>query len=906
MIAAPAREPLDPVELKVAVQGMTCASCVNRIERFLKKTPGVEDAVVNLATETATIRYLPDIAGPAELVGAIEAAGYDVRKRTDEDLEAARADLAAELDLDTVARAREARQTLVQALVSLGVAAGIMIAMFWPQTSIAMTDINRVVLVPATFIQFWAGRRFYRAAIRAAIHRSADMDTLVAIGTSAAWAYSVFVTVFPEVIHEAGLHPASYFDSSTIIIGLVLLGRSLEARAKGQASGAIRRLIGLQARTAHLVDGTVDRDVPLEAVVPGDLLRVQPGGKVPVDGIVVEGLSAVDESMLTGEPLPATKRPGDEVIGATVNTTGSFVMRATRVGRDTALAHIVQLVERAQGSKAPIQRVADRASEIFVPAILAIGALTFIAWFVAGPEPRITFALTAFIAVVVIACPCAMGLATPTAIMVGTGRGAESGILVRSGEALEAAGRTTTVVFDKTGTLTLGKPRVVDASVASGFDLRELLDLAGSLEKGSEHPLGAAILARAREDELGFLPVRAFAAFPGHGVEGVVSSESEDRRILVGNGRLMADRNVDIQTLAAPTAAAAEAAQTPVYVAVDGRIAGLLTIADPVRPQARAAVRELNAAGLDVWLISGDAAGTTTAVAREVGIAPDHVLAEVRPVEKAAKIAEFQAAGRQVAMVGDGINDAPALASADVGMAIGSGTDVAIEASDITLVGGDPRAVAAAIALSRATMRTVRQNLFWAFGYNLVLVPVAMGVLFPAFGILINPALAAGAMALSSIAVVTNSLRLRRFDARPAGSRRDDRGWLPRLREASYLVVIALASVGVAGTAIAADRAIDLGAQQVNIRAAALHFEPAAIHVRAGQFVVIRFVNDDTVFHDWMVEGLANVDAAARPGQVQQVRVRFDRPGTYRIICSVPGHAAAGMTGTLIVEPSTS
>jgi len=750
---------------------MTCASCVNRIERFLKKTPGVEDAVVNLATETATIRYLPDLAGRAELVGAIEAAGYDVRERTDEDLEAARADLAAELDLDTAARAREARQTLVQALVSIAVAGGIMLAMFWPQTSIAMTDINRAVLLPATFIQFWAGRRFYRAGIRAALHRSADMDTLIAIGTSAAWAYSVFVTFWPDVINEAGLHPETYFDSSTVIIGLVLLGRWLEARAKGQASGAIRRLVGLQPRTARVVRGTVEDEVPLEAVAAGDLLRVRPGAKIPVDGIVVEGTSAVDESMLTGEPLPVTKSPGDGVIGATVNTTGAFVMRATRVGRETALAHIVELVERAQGSKAPIQRIADRVSEIFVPAILAIAGLTFIVWFVAGPEPRMTFALTAFIAVLVIACPCAMGLATPTAIMVGTGNGAESGILVRSGEALEIAGRTTTVVFDKTGTLTVGKPRVVEASLAPGFDLPELLDLAGSLEKGSEHPLGAAILARAREDELGFQPVAKFTAIVGHGVEGVVSTESGDRRVLAGSGRLMLGRGVDIEPLAAPTATAAEAARTQVYVAVDGRIAGLLAIADPVRPGSRAAVGELSAAGLDVWLVSGDAAGTTAAVAREVGIAPDHVLAEVLPAQKAAQIAELQAAGRTVAMVGDGINDAPALASADVGLAIGSGTDVAIEASDITLVGGDPRAVAAAIALSRATMRTVRQNLFWALAYNVVLIPVATGALFPAFGILINPALAAGAMAFSSVAVVTNSLRLRRFDARPGGRR---------------------------------------------------------------------------------------------------------------------------------------
>ena len=895
----------EPIELELPIDGMTCASCVNRIERFLKKTPGVEDAMVNLATEVATIRYLPDLAGRTELVGAVEAAGYDVRP-TPPPVEGDLA-LADRPDAEAIERAREARELLTQALVSIAAALAIMFAMFWPQTVVDMADINRIILIPATFIQFWAGRRFYRAASRAARHGTTNMDTLVALGTSAAWAYSVFVTLAPEVIHEAGLHPETYFDSSTIILGLILLGRWLEARAKGQTTGAIRRLIGLQAKSARLVRGTEEIDVPLDQVQPGDLLRVRPGEKVPVDGRVTDGGSAVDESMLTGEPIPAAKGPGDEVIGATLNTSGTFVMRATRVGRETALARIVEMVQHAQGSKAPIQRVADRIAEIFVPAVIVVAALTFVVWFLGGPEPRLTFALTTFITVVVIACPCAMGLATPTAIMVGTGRGAEAGVLIRGGEALENAHRIDAVILDKTGTLTLGKPRVAEVVVADGFTERDVLDLAGALEKGSEHPLGNAILTRAREDELGFGTVDAFEAIAGHGVEGTVTADPSGgaaRRVLIGNTRLMGERGIHLGELATRAEDAARDGHTAAFVAVDGAIAGLLLIADPVKAEALPAVRELQEQGIDVWMVTGDARLTAEAVARQVGIPSDHVMAEVLPADKAAKVAELQAAGRHVAMVGDGINDAPALAQADLGVAIGTGADVAIEASDVTLVGGDPRGVAAAIGLSRATMRTVRQNLVWAFGYNVLLIPVAMGILFPAFEVLLNPAMAAGAMALSSVAVVTNSLRLRRFDARPGAGRGSTRGWVPRLREAAFLGTIALASLGVAGVVVATDRAIDAGAQRVQVRAEDLKFIPAEVRVTAGSFVVVEFTNDDPVFHDWQVTGLANVDAGARPGQTQTIRVRIDTPGTFEITCTVPGHAEAGMVGTLIVAPA--
>ncbi len=890
-------------EIRLPIEGMTCASCVNRIERFLRKTDGVESASVNLATETATVRFDAGIADRAQLVDAVEAAGYDVRTEAEPAVDAPARSALQEAAADDVPRRREERALLGEAVVSIVVALVIMAAMFVPQTTIAMETINWLALGPATLIQVWAGRRFYRATWRAARHGSANMDTLVAIGTSAAWLYSVAVTLLPEVIHEAGLHPETYFDSSTVIIGLVLLGRWLEHRAKSSTTGAIRRLIGLQPTTARRVVDRREIDVPLEAVVVGDLLRVRPGEKVPVDGIVVEGASAVDASMLTGEPLPVEVTPGSEVIGATLNTTGTFVLRATRVGRDTALARIVELVSRAQGSKAPIQRLADRIAEAFVPAVLVVAAATFAIWFVAGPEPRLTLALTAFIGVVVIACPCAMGLATPTAIMVGTGRGAEAGILIRGGEALEIAHRVDAVVLDKTGTLTLGRPTVAEVVPLAGVTERTLLDLAGALERASEHPLGAAIVGRANEDELGFAPVTGFEAVIGGGVAGMVSTSAGPRAVVVGNRRLLVERGIDLAELEPAIERAGAAGRTLALVAIDGRAAGLLAISDPVKAEAPAAVRELRAARIEVWLVTGDARSTALSVAAQVGIPAHNVLAEVLPADKAATIERLQGRGRTVAMVGDGINDAPALAQADLGIAIGTGADVAIEAAGVTLIGGDPRGVAAAIGLSRATMAVIRQNLFWAFAYNVLLIPVAMGALYPAFGITLSPALAAGAMALSSVSVVANSLRLRSYDARPdADHRVARRGRLGTLREAWFLGVIALAALGLAGGVLAADRAIEAGATKVAVAAREVAFTPADIRVRAGETVVLAFKNDDPIFHDWEVSGLANVDAGARPGQTQTIRFTIDRPGTYLVECTVEGHAEAGMVGTLIVE----
>ena len=757
--------PTPTAELSLPIEGMTCASCVNRIERFLRKTPGVEEASVNLATEVATIRYLPDTAGRSELVAAVEAAGYDVRPQPALDTHHHGASIARAADVDAAERAAEARRLLVSALASIAIGVGIMFLMFGA-TGLAMETRNWLALLPATFVQVWAGGRFYRAAWRAARHGATNMDTLIAVGTSAAWGYSVAITLWPAIAMDAGLEPAGYFDSSTIIIGFVLLGRWLEARAKSQAGGAIRKLLALEPPMARRLEGEGDRgreaEVSVAMVQPGDQLRVRPGDRVPVDGVVVAGASAVDQSMLTGEAMPVEVGPGSTVIGGTLNATGSFVMRATRVGRDTVLASIVELVQRAQGSKAPIQRLADRVSEVFVPIVLVAAALAFLAWFAFGPEPRLTLALTAFVSVLIIACPCAMGLATPTAIMVGTGRGAEAGILIRGGEALEAAQRVDTVVFDKTGTLTEGAPRVGEVVAASRFRAPDVLRLAAALETGSEHPAGEAIVRRAREDGLSAVAVSDFLAVPGRGVQGTVVDGSERRHVIVGTVAMLEAAGVDVAPLRTTLDAGAAAGLGAAAVAIDGTAAGVITMRDGIKPGAAAAVAELRRSGVDVWLLSGDARVVASAVAAEVGIEADHVLADVLPDGKADAVAGLRAKGRVVAMVGDGVNDAPALASADVGIAIGTGADVAIEAADVTLVGGDPRDVGRAIRLSRATMRIVRENLAWAFGYNVVLIPVAMGVLFPFTGLLLNPALAAGAMALSSVSVVANSLRLRR------------------------------------------------------------------------------------------------------------------------------------------------
>ena len=745
----------DPAELTLPVVGMTCASCVNRIERFLNRADGVAEASVNLATERATVRFDPDRIDRSGIASVIQAAGYDVGREatgneTTDQLEAA----------DEAARAAERRELLTGAVVSTAVGLTMMAIMFWPGgTPWPILDVNRWFLVPATIVQFVYGRRFAVAALRGARHGEANMNTLVAIGTLAAYGYSVFVTLLPESVMGSGLGHETYFDSAAVIIGLILFGRWLEARAKGQAAGAVKALLKLRPDTARVLREGGEREVPVSEVVVGDLVRVRPGDRVPVDGVLIDGASAVDESMLTGESLPVEKRAGDRAIGATFNASGSFVMRAERVGRDTALAQIVALVERAQGSKAPIQRVADRVTGWFVPAVIGIAALTFGAWLVLGPEPKLTSALASAIAVLIIACPCAMGLATPTAIMVGTGKGAENGILIRDGAALEDARRISTVVLDKTGTITRGLPSVAGVLLGDGMDARELLRLAAAAERGSEHPLGEAIVRHADANGVVRTGATEFEAVAGRGVRASV----EGATILAGTEAHLRSAGIDPSALADAAATAAADGASPVMVARDGRLIGLIAVADAVKPSSADAIRRLHGAGLAVWIVSGDRRATAVEIGRQVGIGPDRILAEVAPGGKVAAVERLQADGARVAMVGDGINDAPALAQADLGIAIGTGADVALEASDITLIGDDLGGVPTAIRLSRATMRVIRQNLGWAFGYNILLIPVAAGVLYPLAGLLLSPALAAGAMALSSVSVIANSLRLRAF-----------------------------------------------------------------------------------------------------------------------------------------------
>jgi Cu+-exporting ATPase len=754
----------EPMELVLPVMGMTCASCTNRIERFLNRAEGVAEATVNLATERASVRFDPSVIDRAGIIRTIESAGYEVGPEpvagaAAGEAEAARAAEAAEA-VEEASRAAERRELLTGAIAATLTGLVMMAVMLWPGgTPWPLERVNVWLLVPATLVEFILGRRFLVRAAKGLPHLDLTMDTLVAMGTLAAYGYSLFVTLLPDVVTSAGLSLETYFDSAAVIIGLVLFGRWLEARAKGQAAGAVKALLRLRPRTARVLRDGREVDLPVEEVRSGDLVRVRPGEKVPVDGTILEGASALDESMLTGESLPVDKAAGANVIGATLNTSGSFVMRAERVGSDTALAQIVALVERAQGSKAPIQRVADAVTGWFVPAVVAAATVTFVTWMLIGPEPRLPFALASAIAVLIIACPCAMGLATPTAIMVGTGKGAENGILVRDGGALEHAQRITAIVLDKTGTITRGRPEVTDILPVPGVTPGELLRLAAGVERGSEHPIAEAVVRRAERDGIDLPASTGFAAMAGLGA----SADVEGETVRVGSSRLISQVGIDPAELE-PAAADAEAAgRSPIFVARGTTLLGLLTVADAVKPESADAIRRLSETGLDVWMITGDRGGAAAAIGAQVGIGPERILAEVLPDQKAAKVAELQAGGAIVAMVGDGVNDAPALAQADLGVAIGTGADVALEASDITLVGDDLRGVPTAIRLSRSTMRTIRQNLGWAFGYNIILIPIAAGALFPLTGWQLSPALAAAAMAMSSVSVVSNSLRLRRF-----------------------------------------------------------------------------------------------------------------------------------------------
>jgi len=737
------------------VSGMTCASCVSRVEQALSGVPGVISVNVNLASEKATVEYIEGT-DLADLRRAVREAGYELGAE------------AATLEDVTTASQREIKNLRNRLIVAAVLAAAIMALMWTP----SFTGKPYLLWALATPVQFWAGWRFYRGAWGALRHLTADMNTLIAVGTSAAYFYSAVATVFPGLFAADGREVHLYFDTSAMIVTLILLGRFLEARAKGQTSAAIKKLIGLQPKTALIIRDGKETEIPIEDVQIGDLILVRPGERVPVDGIIRDGYSSLDESMITGESLPVEKTVGDGVIGATINKTGSFRFEATKVGKDTTLARIIRLVEEAQGSKAPVQRLADVIASYFVPIVIGIAIITFIIWYFIGPSPALTYALLNFVAVLIIACPCALGLATPTAIMVGTGRGAEHGILIKSAGALERSHQIDTVLLDKTGTLTRGEPEVTDILAIPTSSREEVLQLAASAEHASEHPLGEAIVKAAREKKLKLLPTSDFNATPGKGVQASVAG----KKLLLGNLKLIEDKGLSMNGLGTEAERLREKGKTVMFLGADSRVTGIIALADTLKPNARKAIKDLNRMGIETVMITGDNRRTAEAIANEAGI--DRVLAEVLPENKSREVKKLQKKGRVVAMVGDGINDAPALAQADVGIAIGTGTDVAMETGDITLISGELEGIVTAISLSKSTMRTIRQNLFWAFAYNTALIPVAAGVLYLAFGSggvpsglnfilgdygFLNPILAAAAMAASSITVVFNSLRLKRF-----------------------------------------------------------------------------------------------------------------------------------------------
>ena len=801
------------VKKTFSVKGMHCASCVRLIERALSRTDGITSAIVNLATEKVTVTFDSEKVTDQQIASAVASVGYQTMVSEEVTSE----------DQEKKEKQKELNSLRNKVLISLVLGALILWGSFPGLMTTAPSFLQNffIQLILATPVQFWAGLTFYRATIPALKHRTANMDTLVAIGTSVAYVYSAFVTIFPQIVQSLGVEPAPYFDVATIIIGLILLGRYFEAKAKAGTSEAIKKLIGLQAKTARVMRQAViarseatrqstveDRhadarddeqymeiDIPLDQVVIGDVIRVRPGEKIPVDGQILEGESSIDESMITGESIPVDKTKGDTVVGATINKTGTFTYKATKVGQETMLAQIIKLVQEAQGSKAPIQRIADLISSYFVPIVIMLAIVTFVVWYVLGPAPAFLFAMLNMVAVLIIACPCAMGLATPTAIMVGTGKGAENGILIKDAESLETAHKINTVIFDKTGTLTTGKPVVTDVIARSDndeaiskkrsprFARDDVLQLAASLEKGSEHSLAEAIVKKGEAERVKFQKVEKFKAVAGHGVEGMV----DGKQVILGNIRLMEKAEVDITHAKSDLAKLEEEGKTAMMLALQShprpdrgsinkkdnmdsrlrgndnqemRLVGLIAVADTLKETAREGVERLKNMGIEVVMITGDNQRTANAIAKQVGI--KRVLAEVLPDQKEKEVRKIQNEGKVVAMVGDGINDAPALAAADIGIAMGTGTDVAIEAGDITLVNKDLKSVASAILLSKKTMRTIKMNLVWAFGYNIILIPVAMGVLYPFLHILLNPIFASVTMATSSISVVSNSLFLKK------------------------------------------------------------------------------------------------------------------------------------------------
>jgi Cu+-exporting ATPase len=771
------------------VGGITCAACSAAVRKSLLRQPGVSEAAVNLMLKNAAVDYDPAVVSPERLVEVIRDTGYEshlplLQQTAFEEQEAR--DREAEAEFRTLRR--KAATALVAGVAAMVLSMPLMTAahhaatagvtldpfMAWamrrlsPPLERAMPWLYAIdtrwvsygLLALTLVVMAWAGRHFYTRAWASFRHRSADMNTLVAIGTGAAFLYSVVATVAPGFFLRHGVAPDVYYEAVIIIIALILVGNTLEARAKRQTSTALRGLAALQPKTARLARDGGDEDVPIDDVRGGDIVVVRPGERIPVDGVVVSGSSSVDESMLTGEPIPVEKQAGARVIGGTVNRTGAFRYRATTLGADSTLAQVIRLMREAQSSRAPIQRLADQVSGIFVPVVILLAIATFVAWFVASDGGAVVRAFAAAIAVLIIACPCAMGLAVPTALMVATGRGAGLGVLIKGGEALQRASDVTTVVLDKTGTMTEGRPSVTDVIVTPGdpHTKETLLQRVASLEAASEHPLAEAIVRHAQERGLALEAIEAFQAIPGRGALGIVNGVA----LLAGNERLMDDYAIDVSRVDDAARRLSAAGKTPMFVAADGVLIGIVAVADPIRPSTPQAIAALRGLGLRVVMVTGDNARTAAAVARQAGLADADVVAGVLPEGKVAEIERRQAAGEVVAMVGDGINDAPALARADLGIAIGSGTDIAVEASDVTVMRGDLRGVVSAIALSRRTMRTMKQNLFWAFVYNVVGIPVAAGALYPAFGILLSPILASAAMAFSSVSVVTNSLRLRR------------------------------------------------------------------------------------------------------------------------------------------------
>ncbi|AXU97541.1 copper-translocating P-type ATPase [Erwinia persicina] len=742
---------------ELAIEDMTCASCVGRVEKALAQTPGVIEAGVNLATERARIIHFAGVVSVADLEAAVVKAGYTSRRLS--------AESANTEDQDNERREGEAR-SLRRALYTAAIfTLPVFILEMGSHVIPGMHDLVMRTLgqqmnwyiqfVLATIVLFGPGMRFFRKGIPALLRGAPDMNSLVSVGTIAAYGYSVVATFIPGVLPKGTANV--YFEAAVVIVTLILLGRTLEARAKGRTSQAIKRLVGLQAKTARVDRNGKIVEIPLDQVATDDVILVRPGEKIPVDGEVVDGSSYVDESMITGEPVPVSKGIGAEVVGGTINKTGAFSFRVTKIGANTVLAQIIRLVEQAQGSKLPIQALVDKVTMWFVPAVMAGAGVTFIIWLFLGPDPALTFALINAVAVLIIACPCAMGLATPTSIMVGTGRAAELGVLFRKGEALQALRDVSVVALDKTGTLTKGRPELTDLVPAEGFEYKEVLALVAAIETRSEHPIAEAIVAAAKQQDITLASVESFEAVPGFGV----SAQVAGRTVAVGADRYMTQLGLDVNSLQPTARRLGEQGKSPLYAAIDGRLAAIIAVADPIKETTPEAIRALHALGLKVAMITGDNKATAAAIARQLGI--DEVAAEVLPDGKVAALKKFRANGARVAFVGDGINDAPALAESDVGLAIGTGTDVAIEAADVVLMSGDLRGVADAIALSQATIRNIKQNLFWAFAYNALLIPVAAGLLYPLNGMLLSPMFAAAAMALSSVFVLGNALRLKRF-----------------------------------------------------------------------------------------------------------------------------------------------